>query len=141
TPKDLSHDALSVCVVSLPNHVSPLDLVDLAPTVVHEIVIPLHYALEFLHVFAVLAAALHHTLELGHVRHLHLGHEHPVPVGADVGHDPHLRHTNFGAQLRHCEELLDQGPYLPRLAVHDLANEEHAGSPVFGLGTRSGRAA
>src|SRR6266571_9389983 len=34
---------------------SRLNLVDLAPTVVDEIVIPLHYALEFLHVFAVLA--------------------------------------------------------------------------------------
>src|SRR6266566_4701251 len=51
---------------------SRLNLVDLAPTVVDEIVIPLHYALEFLHVFAVLATPLHHALELGHGRHLHL---------------------------------------------------------------------
>src|SRR6266581_6916406 len=90
---------------------SRLNLVDLAPTVVDEIVIPLHYALEFLHVFAVLATPLHHALELGHGRHLHLGDERPVPVGADVGHDTHLRHADLGAQFRHREELLDQGPY------------------------------
>src|SRR6266581_5944643 len=94
---------------------SRLNLVDLTPTVVDEIVIPLHYALEFLHVFAVLGTALQHTLELGHVPHLHLGYERPVPVGADVGHDAHLGHANLGAQLRHSRNFSTKGRTFPGL--------------------------
>src|SRR5437016_94669 len=102
------------------------DLIDLAPTVLHEIVIVLHDVLEFLHVVTALPATLHHTLEIVHARYFHLGDERPVPFRTEVGHHAHLRHADLRAELGHGQELLNHRAHLTRLAIHDLANEQHA---------------
>src|SRR5438445_775224 len=102
------------------------DLIDLAPTVLHEIVIVLHDVLEFLHVVTALPATLHHTLEIVHARYFHLGDERPVPFRTEVGHHAHLRHADLRAELGHGQELLNHRAHLTGLAIHDLANEQHA---------------
>src|SRR6266498_351927 len=53
--------------------------------------------------------------------------EGPIPLGDEVGHDAHLRHADLRAELGHRQKLLHQRAHLTRLAVHDLANEQHAG--------------
>jgi Asp-tRNA(Asn)/Glu-tRNA(Gln) amidotransferase A subunit family amidase len=84
----------------------------------------------------VLALARHHVLELLEARDLHLRHDRPVTLGAEVGHDAHLRHAHLDAQLVHREKLLDHRPDLARLAVHDVADQHHR--RVLLLGTGSG---
>src|SRR5262245_63378739 len=87
---------------------SPFDLVDLPAAAIDEIVIVLH---DRFHLFLIALAAtstrLHHLLELIESLHLHLGHDRPVLLGAEVGHDPHLRHAALRAELVHLQELLD----------------------------------
>src|SRR5262245_2399609 len=69
---------------------SALELVDLPPALVDEIVIALHDPLELLRVRVALPLARHHLLERRHVLHLHLGDDRPVALGGEVGHDLHL---------------------------------------------------
>src|SRR6185369_719553 len=107
---------------------SALELVDLAPALVHEVVVALHDGLELLQVGLLLALARHHLLERFDARHLHLGDHRPVSLGAHVGHDLHLPHAHLLVQLGHGEELLDQRTHLAGLAVHDVADEQHDGS-------------
>src|SRR6058998_926650 len=64
---------------------SALDLVDLPPPVIHQFVVPLHDGLELLHVLLALPLALEHLLERLQARNLHLGHQGPVPLGAEIG--------------------------------------------------------
>ena len=87
--------------------------------------VALHDALEFLRVLLALPLALEHLLEGLQARHFHLRHDGPVSLGAQVGQDAHLRHSQLLVQLGHREELVDHGAYLAGLAVHDLADQQH----------------
>src|SRR6058998_2044617 len=101
---------------------SAFNPVDLAPARFDEVVIVLHDLLHFLHGLALPSAALHHAVELIHTCHLHLRHEHPKALAAKVGHDPHLRHADLGAELVHRDKLLHHGAHFAGLAEHDFAN-------------------
>src|SRR3989442_6258523 len=120
---------------------SAFNLVHLAPTRFDQVVIVLHNVLHFLHRLAALPPTLHHLLEFIHALHFHFRHKHPVPLGAEVRHDSHLRHATLGSDSVHRQELLNHRPDFARLAKHDLANEEHGGLPrgiCIGRGGRLG---
>src|SRR5262245_1932909 len=107
-----------------------LDLVDLALPVLHEIVIALHDVLHLLAVGFAHALAGHHVFERLHVLDLELHDRHPVALADEVGHDPHLPLAALLHHPRHGQRLLDHLADLARLAVHDLANEQHRAPPV-----------
>src|SRR5438094_3626475 len=102
-----------------------LDLVDLPLAVVDKVVVALHELLELLLIIGGASWIRHHALELAEVGHLHLGDDRPVLLGAEIGHNAHARHADLLAQLRHLEKLVDHRAHLPRLAIHNLANNEH----------------
>src|SRR5687767_4753181 len=97
-----------------PRRVRPwlsLDLVDLPPPKLHEVVVSLRDVVELLCGFWTQSLALHHLLEGLHARHFELGHQRPIPLGAEIRHDSHLAHAQFLVELRHREELLYHRTY------------------------------
>src|SRR5688572_8466570 len=107
-----------------PGGQSRFDAVNLPATGVHEIVVALHDLFHLLRVLSPLAH-LHEGFE---ARHLDLGHDSPIALGADVGQHPHLRHAVLLAQLGHLPDLVHHRTDLPWLAVHDVANQQHGSS-------------
>src|SRR6266480_4700258 len=115
--------------VSASPRCSALDLVDLAPAVLHQVVVALTDVLELLRVLAAQPGSLHHTLELLQILDLHLGDERPVALGAEVGHQAHRRHAGPGAEFVHGLEHRHHGADLARLTVQHFANEQHRDLP------------
>src|SRR5262245_43027529 len=103
-----------------------LDLVDLPLTVLDEIVIALHHVLHLPGVGLAHPGARHHVVEGLHVLDLELHDRGPVALPDVVGQDSELPLPRLLHELRHGERLLDHWPDLAGLAIHDLANEQHA---------------
>src|SRR5213595_819162 len=115
--------------VSASPRCSALDLVDLAPALLHQVVVALTDVLELLRVLAAQTGSLHPTLELLQILDLHLGDERPVALGAEVGHQAHWRHAGPGAEFVHGLEHRHHGADLARLTVQHFANEQHRDLP------------
>src|SRR5688572_22572499 len=106
---------------------SVFDVVDLAPAVIHEVVVALHDLLHLLHVLTGWRLR-HHLHELVHALDLEFRHERPVAFRAEVSHQLHFALPLLLHQLRHCLHLFDERADFARLAVHDFTNEQHVRS-------------
>ena len=91
---------------------SEFDGIDFAPAVIHEVVIPLH---DFFHLFHGRRVALAHLHESIDALDFHLGNHGPEPLGAEIGVDAGLRHTDARTQRPHGLELVDERTTLPGL--------------------------
>src|SRR4051812_13990225 len=90
------------------------DLEDLSAPVFHQIMVPLHDLPELLLHLLRHVRALHHLLELPEARHFHLGHERPVTLTGEVGHESHGWLVGLLHDLAHRLELVDQRADLAR---------------------------
>src|SRR5262245_15576765 len=97
-PSGIARTAMAI-LLQCPDHQRSIDLlldrVDLAPSFDDEVVITLHDLLEFLD----LARLPHHLGEFLEALHFHLGHNGPVALRADVGHDAHGPKPHLPADL------------------------------------------
>src|SRR5438552_1831185 len=103
-----------------------LDPVHLASSPLDEVVIALHHLFEFLAQLGRDSLTLHHRLQDIHALDLELGYDGPVTFAGVIGHDAHFAEAGLFVEPGHLEKLVDHRTHLPRLAVHDLANKQHA---------------
>src|SRR5262249_15307748 len=66
---------------------------------------------------------------VGQIGHFRFGDNGPITLRCEVGHDAHRSHTHLLHDFAQLQELLDHRTRLTGLAVHDVANEEHADLP------------
>src|SRR2546423_6592819 len=112
----------------LNNTLFALDLEDLPPPVLDEIVVAFHHFLEFLAQLFRHSLAPHHRLELRHAFYLKVCDESPITLAGEIRHYPHFAVAGLLIEFRHSGKLVNHRTHFARFAVHDFANQQHDSS-------------